>query len=97
MEKYTKTSENQDLNDFLLETLAWNNYRQQLLIPNNKELSLFPKYAIYEIVVLQVSYYSEVFSEYAKKIWGFGKNLAKFGIDDFLIVPPEDHHFDSQV
>ena len=29
MEKYTKTSENQDLNDFLLETLAWINYRQQ--------------------------------------------------------------------
>ena len=23
MEKYIKTSENQDLNDFLLETLAW--------------------------------------------------------------------------
>ena len=29
MEKYTKTLENQDLNDFLLETLAWINYRQQ--------------------------------------------------------------------
>ena len=29
MEKYTKTSENQDLNDFLLETLAWINYRQR--------------------------------------------------------------------
>ena len=28
MEKYTKTSENQDLNDFLLETLAWINFRQ---------------------------------------------------------------------
>ena len=27
MEKYTKTSENQDLNDFLSETLAWINYR----------------------------------------------------------------------
>ena len=27
MEKYTKTSENQDLNEFLLETLAWINYR----------------------------------------------------------------------
>ena len=26
MEKYTKTLENQDLNDFLLETLAWINY-----------------------------------------------------------------------
>ena len=25
MEKYTETSENQDLNDFLLETLAWIN------------------------------------------------------------------------
>ena len=28
MEKYTKTLENQDLNDFLLETLAWINYRR---------------------------------------------------------------------
>ena len=28
MEKYTETSENQDLNDFLLETLAWINYHQ---------------------------------------------------------------------
>ena len=26
MEKYTKTLENQDLNDFLLETLVWINY-----------------------------------------------------------------------
>ena len=29
MEKYTKTSENQDLNDFLQQTLAWINYRRQ--------------------------------------------------------------------
>ena len=29
MEKYIKTSENQDLNDFLLETVAWINYCQQ--------------------------------------------------------------------
>ena len=29
MEKYTKTSENQDLNDFLQETLAWINYRRR--------------------------------------------------------------------
>ena len=29
MEKYIKTSENQDLNDFLLETLAWINYRRR--------------------------------------------------------------------
>ena len=28
MVKYIKTSENQDLNDFLLETLAWINYRR---------------------------------------------------------------------
>ena len=26
MEKYTKTLENQDLNDFFLETLTWINY-----------------------------------------------------------------------
>ena len=29
MEKYTKTSENQALNDFLLETLAWILYRRR--------------------------------------------------------------------
>ena len=29
MEKYTKTLENQDLIDFLLETMAWINYPQQ--------------------------------------------------------------------
>ena len=29
MKKYIKTSENQDLNDFLLETLAWFNYHQR--------------------------------------------------------------------
>ena len=29
MEKYIKTLENQDLNDFLLETLAWINYRRR--------------------------------------------------------------------
>ena len=29
MERYIKTSENQDLNDFLLETQAWINYRQR--------------------------------------------------------------------
>ena len=29
MEKYTKTSENQYLNDFLLEALAWINYRRR--------------------------------------------------------------------
>ena len=29
MEKYIKTSENQNLNDFLLETLAWVNYRRR--------------------------------------------------------------------
>ena len=29
MKKYTKTSENRDLNDFLIETLAWINYRRR--------------------------------------------------------------------
>ena len=29
MEKLTKSSESQDLNDFLLETLAWINYRRR--------------------------------------------------------------------
>ena len=41
--KYTLTSENQNFNDLFLETLAWINFRQQKLIPNNKELSLFAK------------------------------------------------------
>ena len=36
METYIKTSENQDLNDFLLNTLAWFNYHQ--LNPNNQKL-----------------------------------------------------------
>ena len=29
MQKYAKTSENQYLNDFLLETLAWIHYRRR--------------------------------------------------------------------
>ena len=29
MEKYNKSLENKDLNDFLLETLAWINYRRR--------------------------------------------------------------------
>ena len=53
MEKYIKPSENQDLNDFIPETLAWINYRQQWLIPNNKELSsLSKKYAVSERVIV---------------------------------------------
>ena len=43
MEKYTKTSENQDLNDFVLGTLAWFNYHRRWLILNKIEFSLFPK------------------------------------------------------
>ena len=43
MEKHTKTLENQDLNDFLLETLTWIDYHWQLLIPNNKDFSLLTK------------------------------------------------------
>ena len=42
MEKYIKTSENQDLNDLLLKTLAWIDYRRWCWIPN-KKLSLLPK------------------------------------------------------
>ena len=29
MKNYTKNSENQDLNDFLIETLTWINYRRR--------------------------------------------------------------------
>ena len=44
MEKYIKASKNQDLNDFLLETLAWINYRHRY--SQKQKLSLFPKYAV---------------------------------------------------
>ena len=66
------------MNDLLLETLAWINYHRRKLIPNKKELSL-QKYAVSERIV--VVYYSEVLSEYAKKIWGVEKKM-KFGIED---------------
>ena len=36
MEKYIKTSENQDLNDLLLETLTQFHYPWRWFIPNNK-------------------------------------------------------------
>ena len=51
MEKNTlKLQKIQDLNDFLLETLTWFDYRRRWLIPsNNKELSLFPKIDILSI------------------------------------------------
>ena len=53
MEKYTKTLEKQDLNDFVLETLAWINYRRRWLIPDNKKIvSLSKKYAVSERVVV---------------------------------------------
>ena len=56
----------------------------QKLVPNHKELSLFPKYAFSEGIVVKIIYYSEVISEYAKNL-GFGKgeiwNLGS------LIVP----------
>ena len=54
------------MNDLLLETLAWINYRRGKLITNKKELSPFPKYAVSERIVVYVIYYSEVLSEYAK-------------------------------
>ena len=46
--KYTKTSENQDLNDFLPETLAWISYRrvinsQQQRIVSLSKYMLFPR------------------------------------------------------
>ena len=44
--KNIKNIENQDLKDFLVETLAWFNYPWQNLIPNNKKLSLFSKICI---------------------------------------------------
>ena len=52
MEKYNKTTENQDLNDFLLETLAWINSGDNLQFPTTKNCFSFPKYAISERVVV---------------------------------------------
>ena len=50
MEKYIKTSENQDLNDFLLETLAWFSYR--LRFSTTKNCLSFQKYIVSERVVV---------------------------------------------
>ena len=51
MERFIETSEKQDLNNFLLETLAGIDFHQQKLIPNNNEWSLFfQKYTVYKRV-----------------------------------------------
>ena len=52
MEYYIKTLRKQNLNDFLLETLAWINFRRRKLIPNLKECLSFQKYAVSERIVL---------------------------------------------
>ena len=86
MEKYTKTFKNQNLNDLLLETLAWINFRWQKLIPNNKKWPLSKKYTVAEGIVVKVVHYSEFLPAYAKIIWGLGKK--KWSLDlGSLIVP----------
>ena len=50
MEKYTKTSENQVLNDFLPETLALINFRRRFPTTNN--CLSFQKYTISKKVVV---------------------------------------------
>ena len=76
MEKHNKNSENQDLNDFLLETLAWINYRQRWLIPNNKELSLFSKICCFRKSCFIGKLLQRSSLWISKKIWGFGKNWS---------------------
>ena len=61
-------------NDFFLEKLALINFRWQKLILNNKDRLSLQKYAVLERIVVYVSYYSEVLSEYAKKSGGSEKS-----------------------
>ena len=77
----TKTSENQDLIDFLLETLAWINFQRQKLIPNNKELSLFPKICCLRDSRCRGNLLQWSSFWIGKKIWGVWKKV-KFGMDD---------------
>ena len=70
MEKYIKTLENQELDNFLARNTALNYFQQDRIV------SLSQKYAVSKRVVVKVSYYSEVLSEYRKKNWAFGKKWS---------------------
>ena len=81
MEKYTKTSEDQNIS-------------KRKSIPN-KELSLFPKNVVSKGIVV----YS--ISEYAKKIWEFGKKSEVWNRRSLIVTltciqvccHPVDHVF----
>ena len=76
-EKYSKTLQNQNLNDLLLETLAWINFRWQKFPKINYCLS-FQKYAVSEEIVAYVIYHNKFLPEYAKTSEGSEK--VKFEI-----------------
>ena len=67
MEDNTKTSDKQNLHDFLQETLAWinfNYFRRRKLISNNKELPLFcQKICCFQENCGILSYYTKFLSE----------------------------------
>ena len=52
MEKYTKTSETQDLNDFLLETPTWVIIAGDNQFPTTNNCLSFQKYTVSERVVV---------------------------------------------
>ena len=75
MEECIKTSENQNIKVFFLETLAW----------ITRNCLSCQRYAVSNRVLVWVSYYNGVLSEYAKEKknnLGFGKKKVKFRMDD---------------
>ena len=81
--KNTKTWENQNLNDLILETLAWSNFCHRKLIPNNKDLALFKRKKkscfLENSCIGNLLQWSSLWI--CNKIWGFGKKLT-FGIQN---------------
>ena len=60
----TKTSENQDLNDFLTRNIGLNSFLLGKINSQQQRIvSLSKKYAVSERVVVEVNYYSEVLTE----------------------------------
>ena len=84
--KYTKTSENLNSNEFLLETLAWINFSRREWIILKQRIVSFPKYAVFKRIVVYVSYYSEVLFEYTKKS-GRGSEKSEVWNERSRIVP----------
>ena len=81
MEKYIKTLESQGLNDFLQETLAWFNIASGKWFPTTKNCLSFQICAVSERIVVQVSYYNGLFSEYAET-----KNGGKWSLSWAITV-----------